>query len=77
MKRILLASVVTAAGALYASAWETPTMGWSSWNAYGHRINEEIIKSQASSMAANGLRDAGYIYGSVKCELNLKRCGFK
>lgn len=65
MKRILLASVVTAAGALYASAWETPTMGWSSWNAYGHRINEEIIKSQASSMAANGLRDAGYIYVNI------------
>ena len=45
-----------------AFAWDTPTMGWSSWNSFGHRINEEIIRSQADAMAKTGLKDAGYLY---------------
>lgn len=47
------------------SAYERPTMGWSSWNAYGFKINENIIKSQADALVSTGLKDAGYIYLNI------------
>lgn len=65
MKKLFISIAILGSGCLTSSAWDSPTMGWSSWNAYGHRINEEIIKSQASAMAANGLRDAGYLYVNI------------
>lgn len=46
-------------------AYERPTMGWSSWNAYGFKINENIIKSQADAIVSAGLMDAGYIYLNI------------
>lgn len=46
-------------------AYETPTMGWSSWNAYGFKISESIIKSQADAIVSTGLKDAGYIYVNI------------
>lgn len=46
-------------------AYETPTMGWSTWNAYGFQINESIIKSQADALVTTGLKDAGYIYLNI------------
>ncbi|MDE5871044.1 MAG: alpha-galactosidase, partial [Muribaculaceae bacterium] len=46
-------------------AWDAPTMGWSSWNAFGHRINENIIRSQADALVTTGLRDAGYVYVNI------------
>lgn len=48
-----------------AYAYERPTMGWSSWNAYGFTINETIIKSQADAIVSTGLKDAGYIYLNI------------
>ena len=46
-------------------AYDTPTMGWSSWNAYGFQISESIIKSQADALVTTGLKDAGYIYVNI------------
>jgi alpha-galactosidase len=40
----------------------TPPMGWNSWNTFQTRINEDLIKSTADAMIANGMRDAGYVY---------------
>ncbi len=40
----------------------TPPMGWNSWNTYGCKIDETVVKSQADAMIANGLRDVGYAY---------------
>ena len=51
--------------ALSAEAQRTPIMGWSSWNAFGLRINEEIIKNQASAMVSTGLDAAGYKYINI------------
>ncbi|MDE6479205.1 MAG: hypothetical protein K2L45_02970 [Muribaculaceae bacterium] len=50
---------------LSSLAWDAPTMGWSSWNAFGHRINEDIIRSQADALVSKGLKDAGYIYVNI------------
>lgn len=37
-----------------------PLMGWASWNNYHVGIDEDIIKAQASAMAENGMKEAGY-----------------
>ncbi|MBQ1243640.1 MAG: glycoside hydrolase family 27 protein [Clostridia bacterium] len=42
-----------------------PPMGWSSWNLFRHRINEDIIKSIGDAMDKSGLKDAGYIYVNI------------
>ncbi len=43
----------------------TPPMGWSSWNLFRHRINEDLIKEIADAMKNSGLADAGYIYVNI------------
>lgn len=65
MKKLFSALSLAALTAFGAMAWDTPTMGWSSWNAFGHRINEEIIRSQADAMVSTGLREAGYKYINI------------
>ena len=40
----------------------TPPMGWSSWNTFRNKINEELILQIANAMAKSGLADAGYQY---------------
>lgn len=39
-----------------------PPMGWNSWNTFGCRITEQIIRAQADALVSSGLRDAGYKY---------------
>lgn len=41
---------------------ETPTMGWSSWNAYRVNISEDIIKKAADMVVELGLDKLGYVY---------------
>ncbi|HOA33014.1 MAG TPA: glycoside hydrolase family 27 protein, partial [Clostridiales bacterium] len=43
----------------------TPPMGWSSWNLFRHRINEDLIYEIAEAMAKSGLKDAGYTYVNI------------
>ena len=43
----------------------TPPMGWSSWNLFRHRINENLIYEIAEAMDKTGLKDAGYIYVNI------------
>lgn len=50
---------------LSASADDTPTMGWSSWNTYRVHISDSLIRRQADAMAALGLREAGYTYINI------------
>ena len=42
-----------------------PLMGWSSWNTFAVDISHELIEETARAMAANGLRDAGYLYVNI------------
>lgn len=48
-------------------AWpqERPLMGWSSWNTFALRINEQVIKAQADAMVNNGFKEAGYNYLNI------------
>ncbi len=40
----------------------TPPMGWSSWNCFRNKINENIILDIAKAIKASGLAEAGYVY---------------
>ena len=42
-----------------------PVMGWSSWNNFHIRINEDIIKGQADAMVATGMDKVGYQYVNI------------
>lgn len=65
MKKTLLCGLLLAATPGFLNAYDTPTMGWSSWNTYGINISEALIKSQADAMVSKGLKDAGYQYINI------------
>lgn len=41
---------------------KTPPMGWNTWNTFGWKINEELVKKAADAFVGSGLKDAGYEY---------------
>ncbi|SHJ53197.1 alpha-galactosidase [Anaerocolumna jejuensis DSM 15929] len=41
---------------------KTPPMGWNTWNTFGWKINEELVKKAADAFVESGLKDAGYEY---------------
>jgi len=48
-------------------AWDngvalTPPMGWNSWNKFGCKVSEDLLKSMADGMVSSGMKDAGYEY---------------
>ncbi|WP_412516450.1 NPCBM/NEW2 domain-containing protein [Actinomadura madurae] len=42
-----------------------PPMGFNNWNAFGCRVNEDLIKETADAMVANGMKAAGYQYVNI------------
>lgn len=56
----LLSVALVLVGALPALSQNMPLMGWSSWNTYGFRINDSVIKVQADAMVALGFLEKGY-----------------
>ena len=43
----------------------TPPMGWTSWNLFKYKINEDLIKEIAVAMKESGLAEAGYRYVNI------------
>lgn len=43
----------------------TPPMGWNSWNFFRGRVDDAVVRGIADAMAANGMRDAGYVYVNI------------
>ena len=43
----------------------TPPMGWSTWNTFAYRIDQEMIVEMAKVMKEKGLVDAGYVYMNI------------
>lgn len=41
---------------------KTPPMGWNTWNTFGEKINEALIKETADMLVSTGLMDLGYNY---------------
>ena len=40
----------------------TPPMGWNSWNKFGCKISEDIVRKQTDALVTTGLKAAGYQY---------------
>ena len=40
----------------------TPPMGWNSWNMFGQKVNETVIRETAAAMVSSGLKECGYEY---------------
>ncbi len=38
----------------------TPPMGWNSWNKFGCKIDETVVREIADALVSSGMRDAGY-----------------
>ena len=70
LKIILLFTSAIALLAICSSesrAWDngvslTPPMGWNSWNKFGCKVSEDMIKSMADAMVSSGMKDVGYQY---------------
>ncbi len=43
----------------------TPPMGWNSWNKFGCRIDENLIRETADAMVSSGMSEAGYKYVNI------------
>lgn len=42
--------------------YNTPAMGWNSWNTFGSNINEKLIMEMADMIVSAGYKEAGYEY---------------
>ncbi len=51
----------------------TPPMGWNSWNKFQARVSDKLVREIADAMAANGMRDAGYVYVNIDDTWEAKR----
>jgi alpha-galactosidase len=40
----------------------TPPMGWNSWNTFGNKISESVVRETAEALISTGLKDYGYNY---------------
>jgi alpha-galactosidase len=40
----------------------TPPVGWMSWNMFGRRVDQTIIRETIDSLVSTGMRDVGYEY---------------
>lgn len=47
------------------TVFESPIMGWSSWNTYRVHINDTLIIRQADAMVQKGLKEVGYSYVNI------------
>jgi alpha-galactosidase len=59
---LAITNVATPAAPVSNGLAKTPPMGWSSWNQFGEAISEKVVVETVDAMAANGLREAGYVY---------------
>ena len=67
MRKAFLAVAVLLTFSIPSLAWDnglakTPPMGWNSWNKFACNVSEDLIKSVADAVTANGMKDAGYEY---------------
>ena len=49
----------------YNGLAKTPPMGWNSWNRFAGRVDDGAVRGMADAIAANGMRDAGYVYVNI------------
>ncbi len=50
----------------------TPPLGWNTWNTFGDKISEQLIKESADAIVETGLKDVGYEYVVIDDVWSLK-----
>jgi alpha-galactosidase len=40
-------------------------MGWNSWNHFGGKVSDAVIRAQADAMVRSGMRAVGYVYVNI------------
>jgi alpha-galactosidase len=43
----------------------TPPMGWNSWNHFGDRVDDQVVRETADMLVSSGLAAAGYTYVNI------------
>ena len=43
----------------------TPPMGWNSWNHFGDKVDDAIVRETADAMVRNGMAAAGYVFINI------------
>jgi alpha-galactosidase len=58
--------------AVGSSVWGEPTsvalappMGWNSWNYFGEKVDDAVVRAAADQIVATGLKSAGYVYVNI------------
>lgn len=64
MKRLEVSEIYTAQRYDNSLA-QTPPMGWSTWNTFKNRINQEVIYDTAKAMVDKGFLNVGYEYLNI------------
>jgi alpha-galactosidase len=59
---LLTAFAAPQARALENGLARTPPVGWNSWNKFGCKVSEALVRGAADSLVRSGLKDAGYEY---------------
>lgn len=62
---MLILTFVVVSLALDNGLGRTPPMGWNSWNHFGCKINETIIRETADLLISTGLAAKGYTYLNI------------
>ncbi len=44
---------------------QTPPMGWNTWNKFGCKIDEHLVRDMADALVASGMKDAGYQFVNI------------
>jgi hypothetical protein len=65
MKKLFVIFAISLLLFVNANAQQPPLMGWSSWNTYGVKINDSLIKTQADVMVRLGFLEKGYRYINI------------
>ncbi|WP_312089156.1 NPCBM/NEW2 domain-containing protein [Chryseobacterium sp.] len=53
----------------------TPTMGWNSWNAFGHEVSADKVKRAADALVKSGLVNHGWNYINIDDSWQFNRDG--
>ncbi len=59
---LVFAFALVPARALDNGLARTPPMGWNSWNKFGCKVSDSLIREMADALVASGMKDAGYEY---------------
>lgn len=66
MKPLLILALIFAIQPAFTQKFDelaqTPPMGWNSWNQFGCRINETLVREMADAMLESGMKESGYQY---------------